>query len=259
MRPFVPVALVIAAFSAATAVETMPTPAKVRQAGFHCRSAARYLQSGNVKKAGEYYGKAIKAVRFMPEAHIGLGLIAMSEQKYPQALAEFEMARDGYTSLGEAVFDMEMLRWREAQEEIRSLREQIAALRNEMRRGLGSGSNPLTEQRIRGFEAEIRNLEAIDLPQRASMHEAPGEAYFHLGNAYFRLGRYEDSRQSWETCAERSPKFPLVHNNLAIVHWKAGRFDDARAAIARAEALGMEVNPQLKADLELAAQARAGR
>ena len=257
MRSSPAAVLLLAAATAASALEPLPSPGKVRQAGFQCQNAARYLQAGNVKKARELYEKAVTVVEFMPEAHIGLGMIGMSEAKFEEALAQFELARDGYTSLGELLFDMEMTRWRAAQDEIRTLREQISTMRADMMRGKGGGSNPLAEQRIRDWEAKIRTLEAIEAPQRGSSHEPPGEVFFHIGNACFRLERYEQARQAWETCATRSPKFPLVHNNLAIAYWKAGMFDDARASIARAEKLGMAISPQFKADLEQAAQARA--
>lgn len=257
MRSVLAAALFLAAATAALPVEPLPSPGKVRQAGFYCQNAGRYMQAGNVKKARELYEKAIGVVKFMPEAHIGLGMIAMTDGKFEDALARFELARDGYDALGELLFDMEMTRWRAAQEEIRTIREQINTMRADMMRGKGGGSNPLAEQRIRDWEGRIRNLEAIQIPERGSPQGPPGEVFFYIGNACFRLQRYDEARQAWETCAARSPKFPLVHNNLAILHWKAGRFDDARASIALAEQLGMAISPQFKADLEQAAQSQA--
>jgi hypothetical protein len=41
----------------------------------------------------------------------------------------------------------------------------------------------------------------------------------------------------------------MVHNNLALAYWKAGRLVDAKASLARAEELGFPVHPQFKADL----------
>jgi len=82
------------------------------------------------------------------------------------------------------------------------------------------------------------------MPVRGEAREAPGEVWFQIGNAQFRLGRLDEAIVSWETCAKKSPKFAQVHVNLAVAYWKQGRFDEARKALARATELGFPVNPR---------------
>jgi Flp pilus assembly protein TadD len=63
------------------------------------------------------------------------------------------------------------------------------------------------------------------------------------------LSRDEEALEAWETCVREDPSFSLVYNNLAVAYWKAGRLDEARAALTKAEELGVQVNPEFKAAL----------
>lgn len=243
--------LVALAASALHAADISPT--KLKQAEAYYRNATRALQSGNLPKAKTQFEKALEAVPMFPEAHIGLGTICLSEKDAPGALRHYEQARDGYAEVGDALFDLKMRRYRETRDEIQRLQEQINQMRQQQSRANQATGDPTGgEAQIRAMESRLRQLEAVDLPVPDQSHEPPAEIFFHIGNAQFRMGSYDEARKAWETCAEKNPEFPLVHNNLAVVYWKAGMIEKARASLAKAEELGLEVNPQFKADLAAA-------
>ena len=105
----------------------------------------------------------------------------------------------------------------------------------------------------------ILQLQAIDPPDPDELMSAPGEVYFYIGYALYQLDRSTEALAAWETCREKSPKFALVHNNLALIYMRLGRLEQARESIERAQELGFPVHPQFKADLERAIlEGRAG-
>lgn len=242
----------LAVVLAGTVQTTSIEPVKLRQADSYLRAATKALETGNVPKARTQFEKALEAVPAFPEAHIGLGIIALGEKKPEEALQRFLRARDGYAEVGDALLDLQTRRYRDSQEEAMRLREQIDGLRRQDDRAQGGVDQATRENQIRGLESRLRQLEAIDVPVHSDRHDPPGEVFFHLGTAYFHLQRYDEARVAWETCAEKSPKLSWVHNNLAVLYYKAGRLAEAEASIAKAETLGLKVNPQFKADLERA-------
>jgi tetratricopeptide (TPR) repeat protein len=229
-------------------------PGKVRQADRHCQTGLKALQSSSLDKARDAFAKAFLAVPDFPPGHVGLGHIAMAEQDFETALAEYTKARDSWAAFGELLAALEMERWSRTQDDIRGLQDQLREMQNQERASDSGESTSTTRRTLEtSLEQRIQTLEAVPRPIPGQDASPPADILFHRGNALFRLQRYEEARVSWEACAEQNRKFPLVRNNLAVLYYKAGRIEDARRAVAEAEALGMKVNPGLKADIERAA------
>ena len=218
-------------------------PGDLSKANRYSQAALRLLEAGKIDKAREKFEKALSLVPSFPIAHIGLGDLAMSEGRFEAALEEYTKARDGYADLGTMFFKLQTRRFADAQKKITSLRD---GLNNPA----GRGAVGLSSLRRSQIENRISQLEGITAPNKDQMNEPPGEIYFKIGNALFRLGRIDEARQAWQTCADKSEKFALVHNNLALLHMQAGDYEAAKKELARAEELGFKVNPKFKADLE---------
>ena len=236
---------------AATAEAAPPGVSEIRQAERQCQTAMRALQTGNYDKAGEGFAKALALAPDYPPAHMGLGHVALARKDFAGALREYTSGRDAYGQYGDALHQIEMDRYAKTQDEIRRLQDQLRDMANQARGVVGEGGASTNQQNMeRTIEQQIQTLQAVPMPTEARDSGPPADVYFHLGNALFRLERYEEARVAWETCAQKNTKFPLVQNNLAVLYMKAGRYDDARHAIAEAERLGMTVNPALKADVD---------
>ncbi len=247
-----------AAWVALTAVTAGPVePADMRKAERHYNTGVQALVAGNYTKAREEFDKSLASAPGFPPALLGRGHVELAGKNFAEALRDYTAARDGYTAFGDTLQRFEMERYAKTQDEIRQLRDQQRELQNQAR-GPGSEEGQTTTQinLERTIEQRIQSLEAVQMPTTSGGNEPPGDVYFHIGNALFRLERYDEARVEWETCARKSEKFPLVRNNLAVVYLKAGRIDDARRAVAEAESLGMTVNPALKAEIERRAAAR---
>jgi tetratricopeptide (TPR) repeat protein len=222
-----------------------------RAAHYH-RRGVQALQGENLAKARRNFERALEEVPMFPSAHIGLGQIAMAEQHYERALAHFEQAREGFEKIGDSLLDLESRRYAEAQNRIALIEDQIRHLQSQ---GVAGG---MLQIRINEMQSTISRLQAIDPPDPDKATEAPGEVYFHIGNALFQLRRPAAAIDAWETCRAKNPKLAMVYNNLAVAYVQLGRLEQARTNLARAEKLGFPVNPQFKLDLERAlAESRA--
>jgi tetratricopeptide (TPR) repeat protein len=218
------------------------------------RKGVQAMQSGNLEKARESFDKALQSVSVFPDAHIGLGQIAMAEKEFERALVHFEQARDGYAELGASLLDIRMKRYASAQSQIASLDDQIRHLESttsaQTRGGTAAGGqNAITIGKMRNLQQQLL---AIEPPNPDEATEPPGEIFFYIGNALFQLNRPDDALGAWETCRERSPKFAMVYNNLALIYMQTGRLEEAKKSLIKAEELGFPVNPQFKLELERA-------
>jgi tetratricopeptide (TPR) repeat protein len=130
---------------------------------------------------------------------------------------------------------------------------------NNLKGGATSGATKVGEATVnlkdQQVGAAIDKVRREDHPSRESEAGVPAEAHFLVGTALFQLQRYDDAVAAWEQAIAAKPDFAPVYNNLALAYWKTGQIDKAQASLARAEELGLRVNPQFKADLVRAAAA----
>jgi tetratricopeptide (TPR) repeat protein len=55
-----------------------------------------------------------------------------------------------------------------------------------------------------------------------------------LGNAYSRLGKYQEAINSYSRAIKFFPRNPVLYNNLAIAYGKIGKTDDEIRALQKA-------------------------
>lgn len=227
---------------------------KVQRAAALCRKGARFASDGDRARASAEFEKALAVVPVFPDAHLGLGHVAMAEGHHQAALDAYQRAREGYTALGDTLHELREERYRETRQQMSTIRDQISSLG---RARSNARTDPRGEadiqRRLTVLQDHLNKLEAVEPPQRDAEPRVPAEVWFYIGNAQFRLERFDEARASWETCAELNPTFAMIHNNLAVLHWKAGRFDRAREELDTAERLGFAVHPKMKEDLAAAA------
>src|SRR5262245_22073306 len=108
--------------------ELRDSEAVLRSATRACDTGLRALRQGNLAKARTNLERAVVALPEYPEAHLGLGHVAMSEHRFEDALREYRRARSGYTEWSERLVDVRMQRYGEIQQEIGHLRDSLMML-----------------------------------------------------------------------------------------------------------------------------------
>lgn len=230
-----------------------PTPRQLGEADRYCRFGNQALKSGNLSKARGLFEKALKVFPSFPDAHTGMGHVAMASRKFEEALAEYNLASSAYVEFSDALFDLQLLHFDQAQDRISKLRDEISGYRR-LLSAQPFGNSAVLDRKITELEQEIQQLEQTRSPALdPRKREAPGEVHFYIGNALFNLLRLDEALRAWETCAHLTPRFPLVYNNLAVAYWKQGHPDKALNSLSRAESLGLPVNSRFRADLERSA------
>ena len=53
------------------------------------------------------------------------------------------------------------------------------------------------------------------------------QTYFSLGNAYLKLKKYSEARQTFQTALSLDPTYEWVHLNIGVSYWRQGKIDSA--------------------------------
>lgn len=219
----------------------------VQRASGYCKSAEHAMRTGNLRKAHESLDKAIAVMPKFPGAHMGLGHLALMEKRFEDALREYQEARADYALFQEAMLNMKVRDYADAQTE-------IVALQDELRNQKKIAPNVFRENKL---ENAILRLQRMDTPTRQSFEEPPGQIDFYIGNALYHLGRRDEAVASWEECLRKDHEIAPAYQNLAVGYWEQGRYADAQRTLVEAEKRGLRTSPELKADLERSAALRA--
>lgn len=209
----------------------------------------RNLQKGNRERARRYFVEALEGIPELPSAHIGLGKIAMAEQDYKKALAEFQAAREGWKRLAGEVTDAYGAALNKELSRALIISQQVQGAPGSYQDRSGAdytaadgGSTGTTIQTV-GMKEVARSARLLDtntVPEPAARYVAvPGEVFFYIGNALYRLGKTEEAIRAWETSIERSPGFGPSYMNLALAYGQTGNLERARWCQERAAECGM--------------------
>ena len=214
----------------------------------HYRTGQDLLFSERFEKAEQEFSAAIQLDPLLTLAHYGRGQALMALRRYPSAVQAFIKCRDAFQQLF-ALRQADVVTMdRHAEQEIRELRDTIAALQSGRIKSL-AGTASTADTRIAQLEARIRDLERLRQADTGRF-ESPAEVSLALGSAYFRSGSAEDAEREWKAAAAANPKLGEAHNNLAVVFLQTRRYDEAEAAVKAAKKAGFRVNPQLEKDIK---------
>lgn len=223
-----------------------PESKEIQRAHHIVRRGIEMLYSGDAAGARSQFNKALKSVPSFPDAHVGLGHIAMSEKRYADALAEYEAARKAYVDLSTLLYDLEMRNYFEAKRTLPKLQQQLIQLE--------SGEATMNEADKRWIKTSllqrIRDLEGMQTPVKEQANWTPAKYDFYVGNALSRLRRWDEAVEAYESCCRKNPEYAEAHHNIALAYWRTGKADIAMDRLIRAEQLGFDVNPRFKADLK---------
>lgn len=252
MRLFLIAGLALAVAVPAAAEENRRT---YQRANKLVLEAHRDAKADRLDVASEKYEEALRLVPYLPDAHAGLGAIAMRQKNYEGALRQFENARKGYDLLSDRLFSAEQKRFTKARDTNRVLGDLLIQI--------NAAHLKISQAQRAMMTAQIRNAmhdnEMVEAPDNTVGLKVPPFLLFMIGNAQFHLARLDEARENWEACAKGAPKFGPVFNNLAVIYWKLGRTTEALANVARAEELGVDVNPDFKKRLAQAGKSAGGK
>lgn len=182
-------------------------------------------------------------------AHFMLGRVHLAQKSYAAAVVALARSRDLYVSEGSRQFINK-------QEGQRFRRERLAEL-DDMISNLQMAS-PMTFQireQIRQLEERKRQMQDLERAKDMTSDKlVPAFVSLSLGSAYFRLGQRAEAEEAFLAAVAADPKTGEAHNNLAVVYFETGRYDQAKASVRAAEKAGLRVHPELKAQIDAKAK-----
>lgn len=244
---------VTALLAAAILWGPLPAPAQIvddsrrQEAIKHYRAGAELMNEEQFEKAAQEFAQAIRLDPLLTLAHYSLGQARMALKEYDAAIKAFQGCREAHRTIFALQQTQTVAMDRRADEEVRELRDAIAALRSGRMKTTG-GVASTVDTRVAQLENRIRDLERMR-QQSAGTFESPAEVSLALGSAYFRNGQREDAEREWLAAVAVNPRLGEAHNNLAVAYMLSGRKKEAEDAVKSAERAGFRVNPNLKADI----------
>jgi len=202
--------------------------------------------SDKPKDVHEFIARQRAAVASNPDcgtSHYNLAIGLMGLKEYEEAEKELHQAIDCSPSLAEAYV-------------------QLGAIA--LSRGDLDGCLTFNQHAVKarpGFSEAYGNMgfvhlqkgeldEAIKVLKRATAFNFRFlQGFANLGNAYLMKGELDKSIEANLKAIELEPNFGVAHNNLAIAYLEKGELQQAAEHINKAEALGYEVAPEIKATL----------
>lgn len=238
------------------------TERTLRQAMGYAQRGMQSLEKGNAARAAEDFERALKEIPDLPDARVGLGHVAMQQRRFEDALAAYRGAQDAYRRFAAQKVDLAQDRYSRSIDRIQYLQDQKSGLDKQQRQvdvqggAMGTGASmdegKLQRERLE-YQREIAQLQTqTQTPPTlaADDSEPPASFDFYEANALFNLKRNGEAITAWERAIGKDPNYAVAFNNLAVAYWMAGRLDDARASLSKADALGFKVNPNFRADLD---------
>lgn len=195
-----------------------------------------HRDSGRFDDAGILYRAILERQPDHPEAHHGLGLIALGQRRAAEAIDHLRTALQG-----EPAQARNWLFYLEALIQGGQAGPALEVLAQGRDHGLEGPEADALEQRARHLarvqEATVlaaehfqagryeESLDCFGLILRHQPHSGP--MHNNMGSALFNLGRLEEAERSFRRAIELAPDYALAHYNLGTVLMKLGRTEAA--------------------------------
>ena len=229
---------------------------KYKASNARLEEAKALFAKGKFDKAEIKINDCLEIFPKNPDAQYLRAQIELKKGRLEPALAAIEGAERSFVEIGQlyTFTHQEMmadLRDQRAKlgDSIRAGEEEVAQLRSQPRSDMTQTALAAAEGRVqkdKNLVIQIDQQLANPMPQ--TMAVPAGYHYVH-GNILFKLKRFADAGGQYQETIRLDPHYGAAYNNLASIHFAAGRFQEALDCLSQAEANGIKVNPTFKKDL----------
>lgn len=206
---------------------------------------------GNLDKAEK---KLLEALAIMPEhaeAAFVMAQVHLKRKQLPEALAAIMAAKKNYTANTQFrtfTYQDYLDRLRQQKQELEAQRAQITdSLSRNPGSGAGRSTNSpatqVTDQLIKQIDSRLN----APIPPTS---EVPADYYYIHGNVFYQMGLLLEAAAQYREAIRLDPLHGSAYNNLALVLFSQGKFQEALDCLANAGAAGAKVNPDFKKAVE---------
>ncbi len=205
--------------------------------------ALQAVRNGRFEEAKTMLKPCIDRVPDHFEAHYLLALMDYEVRDFASVLAHLDIAERALSALDRDY------RGLEAEMKARTESEQREADDN-LRTALSRTTDPtgFAATKIAGLQRDAKVAKAQNKPVQGleSPYGVPADYWYLRGNALLRLGRREEARSVYRKAVGVDASHANAWNNLIALSLGAKDMTNARADLAKAEAAGVSIRPELK-------------
>jgi tetratricopeptide (TPR) repeat protein len=215
---------------------------------------AKQFAKGNLDKAEK---KLLEALAIMPEhadVYYLMAQIQLRRKEFSKALASISTAEKNYAYIGKFQTFTHQQYLDRLRQQRQDLDEQRQRIQDAMSRlpPLSSAEPASLQERGRAesaIQAITRTIQTIDTRLNSPIpptFEIPADYYFTHGNVLFQSGKRADAEAQYREAIRIDPTHGNAYNNLALVSFSLGKYQEALDCLVRAEASGVKINPDFK-------------
>ena len=206
---------------------------------------------GNLDKAEKNLLEALAIMPEHAEAAYVMAQIHLKRKQLPEALASITAAEKNYTANTQFrtfTYQDYLDRLRQQKQDLEAQRAQIMDSLSRMpasqeNRNTNTDATRVTDQLIKQIDARLNS----PIPPTS---EVPADYFYIHGNIYYQMGRPLEAAAQYREAIRLDPAHGSAYNNLALVLFSQGKFQEALDCLDNAAAAGAKVNPDFKKAVE---------
>ena len=207
--------------------------------------AQKYLDQGQVDRCSQEIAKCFGTVPDHHGAHYMRAQVLYKQADYAAALEAMGKAHSGYRRLVEVLEKFKAEKIMKQMDDAQAMADLGPILEADLAK-TACRQAILTGQ----IMENTKNLNDTKRETQGNLIRgegaAPAEYDYFAGNCLFKLKRYDEAAARYREAIITEPAHANAHNNLINLLYLAGRFEEARTCIDRAEAARVRILPGLK-------------
>jgi tetratricopeptide (TPR) repeat protein len=232
-------------------VEERKTVENFKRATPFYLDAAKQFAKDNLDKAEK---KLQEALAIMPEhadAYYLMAQIQLKRKEFSKALASITAAEKNYAIIAKFQIFTHQQYLDQLRQQRQGLQEQLDQIR--VRLSQMPASSQSRSDYEKSTQAITQNIQTIDTRLNSPIpptFEIPAGYFYIHGNALFRQGMLVDAAAKYQEAIRLDPSYGNAYNNLALVSFSLGKYQEALDCLLRAEAAGVKINPDFRRAIE---------
>ena len=213
--------------------------------------AAKQFAKDNLDKAEK---KLLEALAIMPEhadAYYLMAQIQLKRKEFSQALASITAAEKNYATIAKFHTFTHQQYLDQLRQQRQGLQEQLDQIRERLSQMPASSHGRSDYEK--STQAITRTIQQIDTRLNSPIpptFEIPAGYFYIHGNVLYRLGMLVDAAAQYQEAIRIDPNLGNAYNNLALVSFSLGKYQEALDCLLRAEAAWVKINPDFRRALE---------
>ena len=202
--------------------------------------AAKQVQAHRFDDAQRILAPVLKETPDHAGAHFLLAMMAYEDRDFTSALAHIETSERSLKDLRQLYGKFMVTMKANDDAEARATQDSLDSIVNADFDGM---TDVMTAKRshLKALEQKKGGLFSRETP-----FAVPSVYSFLHGNCLYRLGRAPEAAAQYQQAIQSDPSNAKAWNNLVNLYREAKDFDQARATLAKAEAAGVAIQPNLK-------------